>query len=348
MKRNPLRIASAFLVFLLVIAGAGSWAWVQAQEKDLIKDVKIAGNVRVEDEGIRLHLKNRPGGLYDPGLVEQDVKAIFRMGFFDDVRAELTPDGVLTYVVKEKPYVREVKVQGNTQVGKEKIETALGIVPRSVLDRSKVIEGVEKVRKLYSDQGYVNARIDHAITVESNNQALVVLDVAEGNRLLIKRVSVEGNRAFAGGDLKSLIATKEESFLSYFTNRGVLDRDVLTNDVAILSNHYLDHGYIDHKIDDPVVLRARDGLEIVIRIHEGEQYRVGKVELGGDLIEDGKDTLKKVKITSGQIFRGSRLREDITNLTDVYSNKGFAFTQVDPVTNVNGREKSVEIALIVS
>ncbi|HEX2229008.1 MAG TPA: POTRA domain-containing protein, partial [Candidatus Binatia bacterium] len=90
MKRNPLRITSAFVVFLLVIAVAGPWAWVQAQEKDLIKDVKIAGNVRVEDEGIRLHLKNRPGGAYDPNLVEQDVKAIFRMGFFDDVRAELT------------------------------------------------------------------------------------------------------------------------------------------------------------------------------------------------------------------------------------------------------------------
>jgi outer membrane protein insertion porin family len=348
MKPKTLRFTIFFLMILVALAVATSRVPSHAQDKVAIKDVKIAGNFRVEDEGIRLHVKNRPGALYDPAVVEQDVKAIFRMGFFDDVSAELSADGVLTYAVKEKPYVREVKLQGNTQVGKEKIETALGVVPRSVLDRSKVIEGVEKVRKLYSDQGYVNARIDYAITVEANNQAVVVLDVAEGTRLLIKRVSIEGNKAFGEGDLKDLIATKEESFLSYFTNRGVLDRDILTNDVAILSNHYLDHGYIDQKIDDPVVLRARDGLEIVIRVHEGDQYRIGKVELGGELIENGKDTLKKVKITSGQIFRGSRLREDIATVTELYTNKGFAFAQVDPVTNVNAQEKNVDIALIVT
>ncbi|MGH7926658.1 MAG: outer membrane protein assembly factor BamA, partial [Candidatus Binatia bacterium] len=128
----------------------------------------------------------------------------------------------------------------------------------------------------------------------------------------------------------------------------VLDRDILTNDVAILSNHYLDHGYIDHKIGDPVVLRARDGLEIVIRIQEGDQYRIGKVEVGGELIENGKETLKRVKITSGQIFRGSRLREDIATVTNLYTNKGFAFAQVDPVTHVNTDEKNVDIALIVT
>ncbi len=32
---------------------------------------------------------------------------------------------------------------------KEKIETALGVGPRTILDRTKVAEGVEKVRKLY-------------------------------------------------------------------------------------------------------------------------------------------------------------------------------------------------------
>jgi outer membrane protein insertion porin family len=346
-KPKTLRfVAASFIILALAIAIFRPPTY--GQEKIAIKDVRIAGNFRVEDEGIRLHLKNRPGAPYDPAIVEQDVKAIFRMGFFDDVRAELSADGVLTYTVKEKPYVREVKLQGNTQVTKEKIETALAVVPRSVLDRSKVIEGVEKVRKLYSDQGYVNARVDYAVTVEANNQAVVVLEIVEGTRLLIQRVSIEGNKAFGEGDLKDLIATKEESFLSYFTNRGVLDRDILTNDVAILSNHYIDHGYIDHKIDDPVVLRARDGLEIVIRVHEGEQYRVGKVELGGELIENGKDTLKKVKITSGQIFRGSRLREDIATVTELYTNKGFAFAQIDPVTNVNAQEKNVDIALIVT
>ena len=59
-------------------------------------------------------------------MVEQDVKAIFRMGFFDDVQAELSPDGVLTYAVKEKPYIREVKIQGAAQVGKKRLKPPSG------------------------------------------------------------------------------------------------------------------------------------------------------------------------------------------------------------------------------
>ncbi|MBI2182644.1 MAG: outer membrane protein assembly factor BamA, partial [Deltaproteobacteria bacterium] len=307
----------------------------------------IAGNVRVEEDGIRLHLKNRPGTLFDSALVEQDVKAIYRMGFFDDVQAELSADGVLTYKVKEKPYVREVKVQGNSQVARDKIETALGVGARTILDRPKLAEGVEKIRKLYTDQGYVNAKIDHAVSLEPNNQAIVVVDIDEGSKLLIKKVTFEGNRAFSDSELRGLIATKEEWLFTFITNRGVLDRDMLTNDVAILSTHYYDNGYIDHQISDPVVLRGRDGLEVVIRINEGKQYRVGKVEIGGDMIVDGRELLKSIKLTTGQIFRGSRLREDIKQLTEIYTNSGFAFAEVEPVTKLNPPEQQVDVALLI-
>lgn len=331
---------SLLLMFCIAIPG-------NAQEKVILKDVKIDGNLRVEEDGIRLHVKARAGDPFDPKVVEQDVKSIYRMGFFEDVKAELLPEAVLVYSVKEKPYVREIKIQGNSQVGRDKIETALAVNPRTILDRTKVSEGIEKIKRLYGEQGYVNAEVDYAISVAENNQAIITVDINEGNRLLIQRVSFEGNRAFSDGELKGLMATKEQWFLSFITNRGVLERDALTNDLAILSSHYYDHGYIDHKIDDPVIIRHRDGIEVVVRIDEGEQYRVGKVEIGGDLIEDPDQMLKKVKITTGQIFRGSRLREDITSLTDLYSNRGFAFAEVEPMTKVNPEEKNVDIALVV-
>ena len=317
------------------------------QEKVTVNEIRITGNVRVEEDGIRLHLKSHPGELLDPLIVDQDVKAIFRMGFFDDVKAELSPDGALTFVVKEKPYVREVKIQGNSQVARDKIETTLGVSARTILDRAKVAEGVEKVRKLYGEQGYVNAQVESVVSVEANNQAVVTLDISEGARLLIKKITFEGNKAFSDSELAGLMATKEEWIFSFITKRGVLDRDILTNDVSVLSNHYYDNGYIDLKIDEPIILRGKDGLEVVIRIDEGQQYRVGKVEIGGELLQDGKQMLKQVKLTTGQIFRGSRLREDMTTLTDMYTNKGFAFVQVEPVTQVNAQEKKVDVALVI-
>ncbi len=338
------------IAFILKLLGAVCFgdSSASAQEAARLKDVRIGGNARVEEDGIRLHVKSRPGDPFNPTLVEQDVRAIYRMGFFDDVQAELSPDNVLTYAVKEKPYIREVRIQGLSQVSKDKVETALGVSPRTILDRSKVSEGVDKVRKLFTEQGYVNAAVDFAISPEANNQVAVVLDIVEGNRLLIKSISFEGNKAFSESELKDLLTTKEEWIFSYFTNRGVLDRDILTNDVAILSNHYNDNGYVENKVDEPLIVRAKDGLEVIFRVSEGPQYRVGRVEIGGELIEDGQKMLKSVKLTTGQIFRGNRLRDDVTTLNEMYANKGFAFVQVDPMTQIDQAKKLVDVALVIN
>ena len=223
---KPTKILPVTFILILLAAAFTGDRSTFAQEGTRLKDVRIGGNVRVEEDGIRLHVKSRPGDAFNAALIEQDVKAIFRMGFFDDVQAELSSDNVLTYAVKEKPYIRDVRIQGLSQVAKDKVETALGVAPRTILDRTKVSEGVEKVRKLLTEQGYVNAAVDYAISEEANNQVAVVLDIVEGSRMLIKRISFEGNKAFSESELKDLLTTKEEWIFSFFTNRGVLDRDI--------------------------------------------------------------------------------------------------------------------------
>jgi outer membrane protein insertion porin family len=181
-----------------------------------------------------------------------------------------------------------------------------------------------------------------------NNQAVVEIAIEEGNRLLIQKISFEGNRAFSESELAGLMATKEKWIFSFLNDRGVLDRDILTNDLAILSAYYYDHGYISHKIDEPVILKERSGIEVVIRVVEGEQFRVGKVEIGGELVEEPEMLLSEIQLTTGQIFRGSRLRGDIDSLTQKYAERGFAFADVRPITKVHPEEKKVDIALVVT
>jgi len=241
-----------------------------------------------------------------------------------------------------------LRLPGNSELSASEIETALGVQPRTVLDRDKVSEGVERVKKLYGEQGHVNAQVDFAVSFVENNQAVVEIAIEEGTRLLIQKISFEGNRAFSDSELAGLMATKEKWIFSFLNNRGVLDRDVLTNDRAILSAHYYDHGYIDHEIDEPVILKKRSGIEVVIRVEEGEQFRVGKVEIGGELIEDPEKLLRKIQLTTGQIFRGSRLRSDIDLLTSRYTERGFAFADVETISKVHPEEKKIDIALVIT
>ena len=103
-RRHHLHIGIFIAVSLLLLFHSQ----LRAEDPATLKEVKIQGNLRVEEEGIRLHLQARAGEKFDSAVVEKDVKSIYRMGFFDDVQAELSPEAVLTYEVKEKPYIKEV------------------------------------------------------------------------------------------------------------------------------------------------------------------------------------------------------------------------------------------------
>ena len=311
-----------------------------------VNEIRVQGNLRIEEDAIRLSIQAREGQPFDQEVVDRDVKAIYRMGFFDDVTVEFSTDGVLTYTVVERPYVRQVEILGNDAVSTEEIEAALGVRPRTALDTGRLQAGLQRVLRLYSEAGHVNTRVDYTLTPEENNQAIITLEITEGETLLIKKITFEGNRAFDEDELRDVMQTKEEWIIP-FTSRGRLDPDVLNNDVALLSSFYYDHGYIDHKIDEPLVLTRGSGLEVVIRVEEGERYRVGVVKLGGDLEGKPERLLERVTMTSGQIFRGSRIRRDITALQQRYADRGYAFANIAPRTSADPEKRLVHVTFMI-
>ena len=332
-----------------VLAAAMFWfaAWNGlAVAASVVNEVRVQGNLRVEEDAIRLSIQAEQGLPFDQDVVDRDVKAIYRMGFFDDVGADFSAEGTLTYTVKERPYVKNVEILGNDKVSKEDIDTALGIRPRTALDAGRLQEGLQRVLRLYNEAGHVNTRVDYVLTPEENNQTIVTLTIVEGKTLLVKKITFEGNRAFSDDELKDNMNTKE-AWIIPFTSRGRLDPNVLTNDTALLSAVYYDHGFVDHKIDEPIILTRGEGLEVVIRIQEGQRYRVGAVKIGGDLDGPPKRLLDDVTLTSGQIFRRSRLLNDVTALQQRYADRGYAFVEVAPVTRFDPAGRLVDVTYMI-
>ncbi len=317
-----------------------------AVDASVVNEVRVRGNLRVDEDAIRLSVQAQQGRPFDQDVVDRDVKAIYRMGFFDDVSAEFSAQGILTYTVVERPYVKGVEILGNDKVSTEDIEAALGIRQRTALDTGRLQEGLQRVLRLYSEAGHINTRVDYTLTPAENNQTVVTLTVIEGKTLLVKKITFEGNREFTDDELKDNMSTRE-AWIIPFTSRGRLDPDVLTNDTARLSSLYYDHGFVDHKIDEPITLTRDQGLEVVIRIQEGERYRVGVVKLGGDLGRTPKRLLEFVTLTSGQVFRRSRLLNDVTALQERYADRGYAFAEVSPVTEFDPAGRLVDVTYMI-
>ncbi len=87
--------------------------------KERVAHIVVKGNRRVEKDAILGVMQTREGEILTPAHLREDLKAIYKMGYFTDVRMDVseTPEGrVLTVMVKEKPAIREIMVQGNNKI----------------------------------------------------------------------------------------------------------------------------------------------------------------------------------------------------------------------------------------
>ena len=326
---------------------AGTEPVEEVRAQAVVDEIRIEGNSRVEGAAIRVHVRSQTGQPPDAETIERDVRSIYAMGFFEDVVVALEREGerdVLVYRVKERPLISEVEIEGNKKVNTEDLEAALRVRPRTILDLEKVHRGIEEAQKLYDQKGYKDAKISFQ-TSEPDEKGEVVLtyEVDEGKVVRIQEIALEGNTAFSDRELKRVLQTKEEWMLSWLTGAGNLDPEVLKTDVERLTAYYYDSGYVNVRIDEPEVERDEEGLLVRFRIAEGDQYSVGAVDIGGDVVGDPESYKKVLETQAGEVFRASQLRKDVFTLTEGYGDLGYAFVNVEPITRVDPDAKQVEV-----
>ena len=246
--------------------------------------VVIAGNQRVEEEAIRVQLRTQPGTRLNLETVDSDIRALYRMGFFENVEADLSQENgqwVLTYRVTERPLIHEIKLEGNKKLSKEDLDAALKVKPNTIFEPDKVRRGIEEAKKAYEKKGYLDASITYSTAPFGEHEVTLTYTIDEGKIVRIQKLVFEGVRAFKPSELEKVMQTKEAWMFSFVTGAGNLDNEVLKTDTERLTAFYYDHGYIDVKVDEPVIERKADGLIVTIKIDEGNQYNVGTVGIFG-------------------------------------------------------------------
>jgi outer membrane protein insertion porin family len=319
----------------------------------VVSAIRIQGNQRVEDDAIRIHISQRAGEPLDEKVVDQDIKSIYEMGFFDTVDARLVTSrgkNVLIYRVKERPEIVKVEIKGMKEFKPtdDKIVNALKIHAGSILDPGRVKDTETALKAVYQDKGYLDARIGFKTLLRPNNTAVGEFDVTEGLPVEIAAIKFSGDRAFSGRRLRAEMETAPHNFLSFLTGSGVLDRKKLRQDVDRLTAFYYDHGYLNVHVAEPQITRHGHQLTITIAIDEGPVYRLGTVELAGNFKFPRAELTKMLTIKSGEQFSGTALQHNVLTLSDFYSNRGYAFVNVEPRTRLDPQNKLVNVTFEIN
>lgn len=317
-------------------------------EGEKLVEIRIQGNHRIESAAILNVIKVHAGDLLYNDKTDADIRAIYKLGHFQDVQAlkeESDKGVVLVYSVQEKAIVRDITFEGNKELTTDKLKEALEFRVNSVFSTKDLAKSVAKVKKMYADEGYYLAEVQTEVKNKSQSELTVKLTVIEGAKILITTITFDGNKAFEASKLRGIMETKQRWYLSWLTGAGTYKDEVLKNDALLLSDFYLNNGYVNIKVGEPVVKlnESKTALAVTVGITEGDQYRIGAIGFKGELLDPAADLRKKLKSEPGEVFSRALLRTDIGTLTDVYGDKGYAFATINPQTKLDSEKKTIDV-----
>ncbi len=336
----------------LVILLSGANALAQ-EEGPIVESIEFEGLGRVEPPAVKLVLSSKQGKPYAAKNVSEDIRAIYAMGYFEDVKAykEDTPTGgvKLIFVVTEKPAVRAVEIRGNDEISDDDVKEVVDIRPFTILNDAKIKKNLEKIKDLYNEKGFYLAEVESKVEPSGNNQVTVVFEIVENAKVEVRRIRFVGNRHIESDYLKSGLQTQEGNLISFLTGAGTYRKDAFQVDLLRLSSAYFDQGYINVKIDTPDIEISPDRkyIYITIRIEEGDQFSVGQVDFSGDLIDDKAKLEDLTHLETGEVFNRSTLGQDLLGLKTRYEDEGYAYANITPVTSVHADQKLIDITFDV-
>ncbi len=304
----------------------------------LARDFRIAaivpeGNKRIDSGAILRKISTKAGDTYDQAALREDLKEIFAMGYFNDVQISVsdTEKGkMVVFRVIEKPIIRSVLFAGITELKEEDVREAANIKENFILNPVQISTAEEAIRQLYKTKGFYNSAVLSEISYPDDRGAVVSFTIDEGKKIFIKDISFEGNSSFDDSTLKKQIETAPKWFLSWLTGSGLLDRNVIEQDSQKIVAFYNDNGYLDAKIGEPQITQEEEWLYIKFIIEEGPRYRVGTVELSGDLLGSEAEMLAMLDIRNQTYLSRQTVRDDILKLNDYYAEAGYAFASIRP------------------
>ena len=352
MRFNPcllVLIIIAHLCFLWVVPEA----YGQTEGK-IVKSIGIRGNKRVDKDTIMFYIKLKKGDKYSSSKVNEDIKAIYGLGQFEDIKVEATnfKNGIkLIYIVKEIPSIREVSFVGNKKMSTEKLGKKLiaskGLKKGSLYNKTLVKKTEKLIKKSYEEKGFFLVTVQTIAKRVNRDQLDIIIKISENKKVGIKKIYFIGNKAFTDKELKKQLGTKEKNIFSFITDAGIYQKEMIKADQLKVELFYRENGYINAKVLDPMINVDKNEKAIFIKIpvEEGDQYKTGKIEFIGDNTFPDKKLREKIDLEKADVYNLGKIREGVFNITELYSQQGYAYADVKPLREVNAQKKIVDTVM---
>jgi outer membrane protein insertion porin family len=307
--------------------------------------ISVQGNQRIDADTVRSYFT---GEKLDQAGIDRSVRSMYNSGNFSDVRVSRSGGGLIVRVV-ENSIINRVTLSGNSKVKADQLFSELQSKSRGPYSKAMVDADAQRISEIYRRIGRSDAQVSVSTETAENGRVNVTFNIVEGSKTGIYSINFEGNRAFGSWRLKNLMQMTESNLLSFLKSSDVYDPDRLASDVDAIRRHYLKNGYIDVRIiSSEVVYNAeRRGYVISIAVDEGEQYRVGTVDVDSRIPNlDGRQLRGRVITSPGSIYNAEAVEKTVEGMTMDASRRGQPFVQIRPRGDRDNANRTVNLGYV--
>ena len=331
-----------FIALLLPLALATGTSPLHAQPTEessgpIIKDIAVetVGAPSISKDRVLANLATKVGKPYSERTAEQDVRALYQTGGVSNVRifAEPLGDGVkVTVLLQGRPVVEEVIIEGAQDIPLNRVRRDLGVKPGDVVNDEKIEQDRQKILTLYEDRNYSDVNVQYRVEeIQGKNRARVIFAITEGPKLIVKKIVFNGNDSVLSKDLRAVMKTKPLDILTFFNKSGRLTPSQVEEDRDAIRTLYQNRGFADVDVaqieTQPL---EKGGVELVVNIAEGTQYRVNNIAFDGVNIVPAGEVSSLLKMNAGQLFTPKGMSEDIKAMRDFYGSRGYVDMTIAP------------------
>ena len=322
-----------------------------AAEPFVVQDIKLEGLQRISAGTVFNYLPIKVGDRVDAKRTGDALRALYKTGFFRDVRIEKEGDALVIFL-HERPSIASIEFTGNKELSTEDLLASLeqeGFSQGRVFNRSTFDLVEQELRRTYFAVGKYGVKITSTITPLERNRVGISFEISEGAIATIKQINIVGNSVYDDDELVDQFTLESTGFWSWISSSDQYSKQKLSADLETLRSFYLDSGYINFNIDSTQVSITPDKKDVYVTINitEGDQFRVSDIRMTGEILVPEEKLFGLVAIGHGDIFSRQKITETSSNISDWLGNEGYAFANINAVPEIDDEKKEVALTFFL-
>ena len=322
-------------------------------------------NEQIDRERIAVY-ENQPLSRAEMQRLKEGIEELykekgFRFAEVSYVVEEVNPGQFrATFTIDEgnKVKIGDIQFDGNTIFGDWRLRRTMkktkesGLISRftkkDIYNPANIEEDLDLVRDLYRKAGYkdvliaapeidVKARRPDAESIADQGRRLVVtVPIEEGDRWRLGEILIEGNEVFG-----------EELLLRQFEQPrgGWLRSKVIDEGIEKIDKLYKSVGYIFSNVRPEIRERENEDnvADVVIRVFEQDQFRVGRLEFQGNTRTQDKVLRREMFIQEGAVMNMNGIQSSLLRIRQL---NFFAVDEEEPVQfDFDAEDKKVHLTV---